>query len=80
MEGEGAGFAVDGDGQLGAEMSVFDDAVVEAGAAEVEGAEDLAEGGPVDFEAWCAGAEGAEEGGDDGGGHGALGEHHLHRM
>ena len=70
MEGEGAGFAVDGDGELRAEMAVLDDAVVEARAAGVEGAEDVAEGGSFDSEACGAGAEGAEEGGDDGGGHG----------
>lgn len=79
VEWEGAGLAIDGDGELRAEAAVLDDALVEAGTAHVEGTEDGVERVAVNFEARGAGTEGAKERGDDGGGH-LLREHHPHRM
>jgi hypothetical protein len=51
VEGERAGFAVDRDRQLRAEVAVLDDAVVEAGASLVERAENVAEGSAINFHA-----------------------------
>jgi hypothetical protein len=73
MEGHLVDLTIDGDGELGPDSAVLDDAVVRARTFGVEGAKGGAERRGFELEAAAAIAQGLEEGGDDNGDHWAPG-------
>ena len=69
MKREPVYLSVDGEGQVGTEPTVFDDAFVEAGAVTIQSTQDFADRRAGDFELRSPGAEVAQSGGDDDVGH-----------
>lgn len=79
MKGHLVDLAIYGDGQLGDDATVLDEAVVGAGTKVVEGTQGLAQGGRLDLDPAAAIAKRLQQGRDDDGDHGQLRKSKLER-